>query len=295
MFSRRLGLIALLTVLAACGPIPQPFKEGPGAKDTNSLLSIPDGAGVTVAPVHGAGAELSGPLTEALVAALHDQEIPATAGGSLTNGLLMEGVADWVDGEAFVVWILTDSQSEVVATVTARAAADRARFDTGDPALVSDLAQRGAVLIAAAMKPENTNSTARQGVPTVAVVGVEGAPGDGDQALSKAMSAVLGEAGVPMAETPDSAALLLAGGVSVEKLNDELEEVVIQWWLMDETGAVLGTLEQANVIPLGALNERWGGAAYDAALANVEAIREILSRIDEIREMQRQANEQLNR
>lgn len=280
-----------MLLLAACGPIPQPFKEGPGAKETNALLTIPDGAGVTVVPIHGADAALSGPLTEAMVAALHDQEIPATAGGSLTNGLLMEGVANWVDGEAVIVWVLTDSANDVVATVTARTETTQSAFESGEPSLVETLAQRGAVLIAAAMVPDNVAPALDGGIPTVAIVGVEGAPGDGDQALSKAMTTVLDEAGVPLAETPEEATLLLAGGVSVEKLNDEMEEVIIQWWLMDDTGAVLGTLEQANVIPLGALNDRWGGAAYDAALANVETIREILGQIDEIRELQRQASQ----
>jgi len=55
---------------------------------------------------------------------------------------------------------------------------------------------------------------------------------------------------------------------------------------LTRTGTVLGTLEQANAVPAGSLSDRWGPAAYDAALANVDAIREILARLDEIRALQ---------
>jgi hypothetical protein len=79
--------------------------------------------------------------------------------------------------------------------------------------------------------------------------------------------------------------------VELAPVGDDLEVVTIRWWLLDGDGTVLGSLEQANTVPRGSLNERWGVAAYDAALANVDAIQDILDRIDEIRELQRQASE----
>lgn len=283
------GLI--LSALAACGPVPKPFKAEPGAKESNPLLAIPDGSGITVAPVAGAGAPLSGPLTEALVAHLQRVGIPASSGSALTNGLLMEGIAEWRDGRADVFWVLTNPDGAEVATVSANAAATRSAYETGDPALVKILAERGATLVGATLGTEQAVSALPDGTPTVAVVGVEGAPGDGDRALSRAMTAVLKEAGVPLADGAEEAALLLAGVVTLEPLKNGRELVTIQWWLMDGDGTVLGKLDQENVVPQGALNERWGGAAYDAALANVAAVQEILERFDEIRELHRPATE----
>lgn len=289
---RRLLIAGLfLSLLAACGPIPKPFQAAPGAKEANPLLAIPDGAGVTVAPVQGADAALTGPLTEAMVAELQKVGIPASSGAALTNGILMEGIAAWRDGRADIQWVLTDPDGKEVAAVSANAASTRQAFQDGDPALVKILAERGATLVGTALGTEYAVSVIQEGARRVAVVGVEGAPGDGNRALSRAMSAVLKDAGVPLADAPEDAALLLAGAVTLEALDDGQERVQILWWLMDGDGTVLGKLDQENIVPEGSLNQRWGGAAYDAALANVAAVQEILDRIDEIRDIQRQATE----
>lgn len=287
----RVLLITLLAVfaLAACGPVPRPFKASPGAKESNPLLVVPDGAGITVVPVAGASPALSGPLTEALVYSLRRAGIPASAGAALTNGLLMEGVARWRDGEAVVDWRLTDPDGALAAEVRANAPAARTDFEAGSVDLINALADRSAAMVATALRPDELAGTIDGPPPTVAVVGVDGAPGDGDRALSRAMRAVLAEAGVPLADGEAEAALLLAGAVSVEAIGETRERVTIRWWLLDDSGLVLGTLEQANEVPKGALSDRWGGAAYDAALANVEAVQDILDRIDQIREIQRGA------
>jgi len=278
-------IIAILLGLAACGPIPKPFQEAPAAKELNPLLEIPDGAGVTVFPVAGAPAELAGPLTEALVLELQRAEVPASASAALTNALLMKGTSRWQAGDAIIDWILTDPDGKTVTTVQARIKANLGDYRLGNPALVQALAEHGAALVAAALRPE-ASLVLDQGPRRVAVVGVEGAPGDGDRALARAMTGVLAEAGIEMAPNLDEAALLLAGAVSIAPMQNGMEEVTISWWLMDNEGTVLGTLEQANAVPAGSLSDRWGPAAYDAALANVDAIREILARLDEIRALQ---------
>lgn len=284
----------LLLVLTACGPVPKPFKASEGEKLANPLITIPDGAGVTVAPIKGAPIRLSGALGSAMIEEFSMLGIPASTGSALTNGLLMEGIALWGGGTAIVTWVLTDAEGRVVATVEADVTAPESDYFSGAPDLVTALSRRSAVLTAAALRPDTVLPPAFVGPRRVAVSGVEGAPGDGNDTLAEAMRVMLERAGVPLAEDEVSADLLLAGSVEVAPVGDDLEEVTIRWWLLDANGAVLGSLEQTNTVPLGSLNERWGGAAYDAALANVEAIQDVLSRIDEIREMQRQAGDRLN-
>lgn len=285
---RRTIVILAILGLAACGPVPQPFRAAPGDKAGNPLLAIPDGVGVTVAPISGAPPALAGPLTDALAEALRRAGVPASSGAALANSLLMEGEGRWEAGRAIVDWRLTDEVGAQVAVLTGEAVSSRSAFETGDSDLIRRLAERSALLTAAALAPDAGAAAASdmRGGRGVAVVGVEGAPGDGDRALSQAMAAVLDQAGIPMAEGSEPAALLLAGSVAVAKAGEDQQEVTIRWWLMDADGTVLGTLEQANIVPAGALDGRWGGAAYDAALANVEAIQEILERLDEIRALQ---------
>lgn len=287
-------LVGLLLMLGACGPVPQPYRSQPQDRANDPLIAIPDGRGITVAPVEGAMPALSGPLTEALVLELQGVGIPASSGAALTNSLLMEGNASWRDGAAVIEWRLSDTSGGQAAAVHTEVPADRDAFRTGDDALVSALAQRTAILVATALRPDAVLNAVADADRTVAVVGVDGAPGDGNRALSRAMEAVLADAGVTMADDAADASLLLAGAVGIELLDDGMERVSIRWWLMASDGTVLGSLEQSNIVPQGSLSERWGGAAYDAALANVDAVREILARIDEIRELQRQASELRN-
>lgn len=278
--------IGILGLLNACGPIPKPFQSAPAIKISNPLLAIPDGAGVTVTPVEGANPNVSGPLTEALVAALIAREIPATAGGALTNGLLLEGKAQWQDRKALIDWRLTDHLGNQVALVQAEVPATRTAYDQGYPLLIQELANTAADLVANSLHPDATVLTEQTGARSVAVVGVEGAPGDGNAALASAMTAVLKEAGVSIADSPEDATLLLAGSVLQGQPQNGSQEITIRWWLMDATGTVLGTLQQSNLVPEGSLNDRWGGAAYDATLANVQAIQEILGTIDDVRSVQ---------
>ncbi|MDF1747424.1 MAG: hypothetical protein P1V34_00960 [Alphaproteobacteria bacterium] len=249
-------------------------------------MAIPDGAGVTVIPIEGADPSLSGPLTEALVEALIDQEVPATAGGALTNGLLLEGKAHWQDGTAQVDWWLTDHQGHQVALVQVEMPATRTAYQQGYPLLIQELAKKGADLVANALRPNAMVLSGETGPRSVAVVGVDGAPGDGNTALAKAMTAVLKEAGVVIADMADKATLLLAGSVLQGEPKDGVEEITIRWWLMDATGKVLGTLQQSNLVPQGSLSEEWGSAAFDATLANVQAIQDILGKIDRVRSVQ---------
>jgi hypothetical protein len=274
------------SMLGACGPIPQPFHSAPAAKLSNPLLAIPDGAGVTVTPVEGANANVSGPLTEALVAALIAREIPATAGGSLTNGLLLEGTAHWQDRKVQVDWRLTDHLGNQVALVQAEVPATRTAYDQGYPLLIQELADAGADLVVDSLRPDAAVLIEQTGPRSVAVMGVEGAPGDGNTALANAMTAVLKEGGVNIADNPEDATLLLAGSVLQGEPENGFQEITIRWWLMDASGTVLGTLQQSNRVPEGSLNDKWGGAAFDATLANVQAIQDILGKIDNVRSVQ---------
>lgn len=285
-------LLAAALLLAACGPIPQPYREGRAEKAANPLIDVPDAAGVVVAPVTGAPPALSGPLTEALVAELQQAGIPASSGAALTHGLLLEGDAGWTAGKTEIAWRLSDAEGADLGAVTARVDAPRAAYETGDPVLIQSLARRGAMLLTGLLKPDMAYDALAARTPAVAVIGVEGAPGNGNAALAKAMRAVLDQSGIPRTDDQDEAALLLAAGVSVEAGDTpNTERVTIDWWLMDSTGAVLGTLNQSNLVPKGALDGRWGTTAYDAAYANVEAVQEMLTYMDEVRDLQRNATE----
>ncbi|MBT6440877.1 MAG: hypothetical protein HOK61_00495 [Alphaproteobacteria bacterium] len=119
--------------------------------------------------------------------------------------------------------------------------------------------------------PSNSDNAALPG-PPIAVMPVDGAPGDGREALTRAMIRSLAQAGHPVTEDFDAAALILAGSVYVAPNGAGQEAVTIEWSLMHPDGRRLGTISQENTIPAGTLDGAWGPVADAIAAGGADGI-----------------------
>lgn len=99
----------------------------------------------------------------------------------------------------------------------------------------------------------------------VNLAGVEGAPGDGNEALTHALAQYLGRHNVQLVPRKEENAYVIEGRVSLAKSGAAEETVSILWLLADAKGHELARIEQANAVPTGALNARWGETAVYAA------------------------------
>lgn len=128
-----------------------------------------------------------------------------------------------------------------------------------------------------------TNNTQPVAAPTVVASGprplvfrgVQGAPGDGDQALGREVGKLLAQSGAQMTTTAQPGALILSAQVSkTPGANSDRIEII--WRVQDTNGENVGQVTQANDVPRGLLDNAWGEDAVYAAEGARDGIIELL-------------------
>lgn len=123
--------------------------------------------------------------------------------------------------------------------------------------------------------------------PPVALRPIEGAPGDGAESLSKALSHFLALANVPIVSEHDAPFGVVAGQVTLTSINARVQNVKIEWILYGVSGCQMGTVSQANQIPAGKLDGSWGDAAYAVAEGAVQGLTDLLDQLEAMPEGKR--------
>jgi hypothetical protein len=121
--------------------------------------------------------------------------------------------------------------------------------------------------------------TAVGGRTRLLIRGVEGAPGDGAEALGKAITVLLRRQDVAIVTDPQRAAdLVLAADVTVAPTTAGKQHVKIVWHVRRKDGGEIGTVAQENDVPAGLLDGAWGDVAYTVAAAAQDGIMALVSR-----------------
>lgn len=141
---------------------------------------------------------------------------------------------------------------------------DREQLATARPApdVKTDLASKGSL----------AKKSSDDGINKVALVGVTGSPGRGNDELVVAMRKVLRKAGWPVVKKPGRTTLSISGQVVLAEPRSGVQQVKLAWAVKLPTGKVLGTVSQANDVPAGSLDKAWGNTARYAAEAAAEGI-----------------------
>lgn len=109
-----------------------------------------------------------------------------------------------------------------------------------------------------------------------AYVDVVGAPGDGKEALERALSNRLLDRGFTVASSPAVNAYEIQAIVRLSPADWGKENIRIDWIVFAPDGTRLSNVTQTNIIRKGSLNRRWGPAADAAAEAAVQDIFRLL-------------------
>lgn len=261
--------LLLLVFCAACQPLPQPFQPDEKWLDGNPLLELDNTAGVFVGDIGNASPALSAALVDALVAALLDRNIPASAETANARSFLLYGAASPSDapGEVRLEWQVVDESGAVAASFEQQVAG--AQWRSPSAALVERLANDVVPQVEALVRDDSDGPPP---MPPVVVEQVAGAPGDGNDALTAAMRRALERAEVEVVDQLAERALLVLGSIYRESEGEGRERVDVTWSVIRPDGSEIGRIDQSNVVAAGSLEGRWGHIATIVADGGAEGV-----------------------
>ncbi len=269
-------IAAVLSVLvvAACGPVPKPFKQTGTQKVTFDLARPEQARSLIVVLPALDDTDAADRLGVSMRQAFEAAGIPVTGNTDHPDAPLLVGSA-WPSGNGLRLrWELfgTDSDFRAASVVDP---VPPVSVWTADDGITDDIARRAVADLLPALRPAAGRLGAQED-PSVFVETGSGAPGDGDAALQRAAVAALDRAGVERTNDRESASVILRAMVKVVTIDDETDAVRIRWLMEDPDGALLGRMTQQNLVAAGSLQERWGLAAFDAAEAIADPVGDVL-------------------
>ena len=314
-FLRLILIIGIAALLAACGSnrpsffvVPSPFQiSQPFSADrANSGLvgSITETASIVLEPVEGvpAGFELN--LLSEVVGVAQENDIPLSTNVEARAADRLRGSFEAIPSGNQVIgqvnWRFETSSGFLIDTFTtgARMPGFNARgeqvYQVTDQNWQREIAAATATSLAQIIDARPATAARLAGLPgseTIAsgppilVPAVEGAPGDGNISLTRAVRMILTEEGNnaidpanPPLDFTAAEAHTARGQVS---LSDPLPEggqiITISWDLYAPDGSHLGNIAQENLIEPGSLDGPWGEIAIYAGMGAVEGIMALLS------------------
>ena len=275
------SLLVLLT-LAGCGDLPRPFAGNPGA---NALrLAHPPPARLTVPPPTAAllPAATAKSLARALTTALVAEELPAFAEAPKPGDWQVRVTAELAGTDIHPTYTLLDGSGHDRGNVPG-VPVPAAAWAAGDPASMNAAASQAAPKlmsllrsVEASIKQSDPNSLYNRPA-RIYLIGVFGAPGDGNVSLAGQMRRLLPETGDQLVPTQAEADFLLRGIVKISDVAGSEQQVEIHWQVADATGKIAGDVAQGHDFPAGALNHFWGEVAVAVASEAAGGVHEVIT------------------
>jgi len=113
------------------------------------------------------------------------------------------------------------------------------------------------------------------GRPSFLIKAVQGAPGDGNRELTRAMKDALRKRDLTVTEDPRQAGFTIQGRVQLSPVVDGRQQAKIVWAVNTITGDEVGKAVQENAVKAGSLNGAWGRIAEIVTQAAVAGIQEL--------------------
>jgi len=276
----RILSASLLGVLAACaGPaeklvVPTLVPSVEVAKITEVEVELVEGPAVPMATL----------LSQSVAGALSELGVKSSTAPENATRYVLKGrvEANWDDRRVpfvmLIYWTLEDSTGNEIGAYTQGVRGARWKWEYGDPRIIRAVGNGAAKPIAAMiLEDEETPLPFLLMGAGILVNPVEGAPGDGNQALFQGIKKSLVEADVLLTEDPRQASVVLDGRVGVEAAPNGRQQIVVVWRVSTVDGFEIGRATQENTVTAGSLDGPWGAQAERIADAAVVGIARILS------------------
>ena len=284
MLSRMLhhyGLLVWIVAiwLAACGELPRPFHES-----TNPLAQPDETVDIVIAPLSGIPEPLARQMAGKIAEHLGRIDIPAVVGTARNARYRLIGtVNDTVPAPdvAVVHWLLLDADGNAVGVHDQGIGGTLEDFMSGEPRLLERIGAMAARALAR-VTADADSGIAPPAAGSLMVEAVQGAPGDGNGALARAMRQALVRGGLPVVDAGYPSAYRLLGEVDITPPQAGRQAVRIVWRVVARdgtpSGRAVGRAAQENVLAAGSLDGAWGEAATAIASAAAQGIADIIKR-----------------
>ncbi len=272
---RLLAILVCVFLLAACGSLPRPFQPEEKAPPDALEAALSARAGVFIEAISGLPATESEQLTAELERALHARDVAA---GRLASNRASYRISARRSDSGNLFWILTAPGGTDVLQFEEPAANENG----GTAGRVDAVAERFALYF---NPPEATpEALAAPAILSLSVQPVDGAPGDGRAALSRAMRRALAAYGVKSGKSLENADFVVLGSVYVREaaVSSAHQSIAVDWTVMSPDGERIGTVNQSNVIAKGSLDGAWGAVARAVAENGAQGIIIMLERVGAI-------------
>lgn len=276
-FKRIPLFVAFAAGLAACQPLPQPFKPEAKGRAVSPLVQPTGETSLFVPPVAGLPPDMAATMAAAVAEALAEREIPASANARSALSSVLSISMEPQGATTLWRWSKRrpdgtgeDAREQQLNVTTSRLA-------EGDPTLLKRAATGMAEAIAIKLN-EGGVAAVSTAPAKLSVLECDGAPGDGNRSLRQALREILILSGQPPVSDPASADYLIACHIKVWQDSAESERVTIEWALLAPDGRQLGEVKQANRIPRGQLAQAWGATAHIVAQGGWQGLSQILER-----------------
>ena len=254
----RRPAIALLCLLAACGPLPHPFES----EQSNALLSdVRAMAPLKVLPL----AELPG-LDKDLAQALQNEELAASVEDGGPGSLAVTGHVE----DSAVVWRIADAAGKTMAET--RQTLPSGKFD----ALARlTLARQSAGALSRALRGEGSGLSDLEARPHVALRRVKTPPAIDADSLTQTMGRALARQGIAISN--DNPVMVVEGTLRVLPGPNGGQDVVeVDWLVRDAAGKELGTVSQGGPVDHALVIGNLGATGRDIANAGAEGVAQVV-------------------
>lgn len=282
-----LGLLLLLLLLGGCGALPRPFE--PEDKTGNPLLVPVEGQTLEVLALQGDVPDLPMGGALRLAEGLAAGGIPVTIEDRTAQSRLLLGRAALreegsLSDRLAVRWEVYGPGGSLLQGIDQEIELPRGRWLSGDPETLRKVGLAAAPLLAPLATGPEAVTPVPQGPelgsgtrPPIAVLGLDGAPGDGGGSLPRALASVLTQRGFLVTEDLAVQGFAVDGLMSVQPLGDGRERISVAWRVLSGPyGELLGQVEQSNVIAAGSLDGPWGETAAVIAVGAADGIVDLL-------------------
>ncbi len=273
--------LVLPLLLAGCGDLPRPFQGAPGATAARLAQPPPPRLAVPAPPEALLSDEASRSLANALAQGLQEQEVPAVATAPGRNDWRLIITAERRAEDVVPVYTVENPKGELQGKSEGKPVA-LSDWAAAEPTTLTQAAADAAPGIAAlltrieAARQQSDPKSLLNRPARVQVAEVDGAPGDGNTALTRQMRDKLSQLGPVVQDTAEGADFIVAGHVRIVPEPGNLDRVEIQWVLSNPSGDERGRVIQLNEVPTGQLGTYWGDVAVVVAQQAATGIRDAL-------------------